>query len=89
MNDDESNIYGYSQDTLHSLMLMLLPRGKQSYEPLTYQQHCIDDSEPDDSEPDDSEPEDMKVTLLKYLIQSLRKNVGFCIPPVSKICSCS
>ena len=65
-----SSLYGLRQETLDSLVLMLLP-------PLTHKYDSLGEPSVMDS------GLDLKVLLMQELLQNLRHCAGFCIPPVS------
>ena len=68
----KSNFYGFASETLHSLMLGLLPPIGHEYKQMSLKPNNVD------------EDEDMniKVFLLKCLLDALRENAGFQIPKV-------
>lgn len=66
-----SSLYGLQQETLDSLVLMLLP-------PLTHKYESLGEPSVMDSSLD------LKVLLMQELLQNLRHCAGFYIPPVSR-----
>lgn len=66
----EASLYGFTKETLDSLMLTLLPPIDHEYQQLPLEQSTVD------------EDVDSQVFLLKSLLDALRKNAGFHIPKV-------
>ena len=67
---EKSNFYGFASETLHSLMLGLLPPIGYGYKQMSLKPSHVD------------EHIDIKVFLLKCLLDALRENAGFQIPKV-------
>lgn len=68
-----SSFYGFTKQTLNSLMLAILPPADYKYEP----------QEPT-SGFDEEPPQDMTLYLLKTLVEALKSNAGFRLPTVSQ-----
>ena len=66
----EGNFYGFTKETVDSLLLTLLPPAGHKYKRIPLKQDSID------------EDMDIEVLLLKYLLDALRENAGFQIPKV-------
>ena len=66
----EASLYGFTKETLDSLMLTLLPPIDHEYQQVPLEQSTVD------------EDVDSQVFLLKSLLDALRKNAGFHIPKV-------
>ena len=68
----QPNLYGCTEETLDSLLLMLLPTDHK-YTPLHDQQNVCDESE------------HICIFFLKVLLKMLRENAGFHIPKVCQL----
>ena len=66
----KTSLYGFTNETLDSLMLTLLPPIGHEYQRVPLEQNPPD------------EDLDIKVFLLKSLVDALRENAGFHIPKV-------
>jgi len=66
----EGNFYGFTKETVDSLLLTLLPPAGHKYKRIPLKQDSID------------EDMDIEVLLLKCLLDALRENAGFQIPKV-------
>ena len=66
----QASFYGFTQETLDSLMLTLLPPIGHEYQQAPLKQNTVD------------EGMDKQVLLLKSLLDALQKNAGFHIPKV-------
>ena len=71
----QPNLYGCTEETLDSLLLMLLPPTDHEYTPLHDQQNVCEESE------------NICISFLKLLLKMLRENAGFPIPKVSQLYS--
>ena len=66
----KTSLYGFTDETLDSLMLTLLPAIDHEYQRVPLEQNAAD------------EDMDIKVFLLKSLVDAVRENAGFHIPKV-------
>ena len=66
----KASLYGFTDETLDSLMLTLIPPIDHEYQRVPLKQNA------------DDEDMDIKVFLLKSLVDALRENAGFNIPKV-------
>ena len=66
----KASLYGFTDETLDSLMLTLLPPIGHEYQRIPLKQNA------------DDEGMDIKVFLLKSLVDAIRENAGFNIPKV-------
>ena len=64
----KTNLYGFAEETLDSLMLTLLPPIGHEYKRIPLKQN--------------KEDVDIKVFILKCLLDALQENAGFQIPKV-------
>ena len=66
----KASLYGFTDETLDSLVLTLLPPSGHKYQQVPLDQNAAD------------KDIDIKVFLLKSLVDALRENAGFHIPKV-------